>query len=265
LRKSRPAGRSRNAAQSVDDIPIAQRDRFTPAVTTMTGLRRQRNHMARAMFFTLGISLASLMALAFFYFSRTPESNNTLASSNGSVATGEDSDVMLGHFRYEEAPATELKSIGGSFKLRSTAANKFQAMVAAARSAGVNITTISAFRSVAEQQHLFFDVKAQRAQVTTKRAEVSAPPHHSEHHTGYAVDLGDGNAPGANLNQGFDQTAAYKWLQANGARYSFELSFPQGNAQGVSYEPWHWRYVGDSDSLETFYKARKHQPLANPQ
>jgi zinc D-Ala-D-Ala carboxypeptidase len=265
LRKSRPAGRSRNAAQSVDDIPIAQRDRFTPAITTMTGLRRQRNHMARAMFFTMGISLASLVALAFFYFNRGLESNNNLASSNRSVATVEDSDVILGHFRYAEAPATELKSIGGSFKLRSTAANKFQAMVAAARSAGVNITTISAFRSVAEQQHLFFDVKAKRAQETKKRAEVSAPPHHSEHHTGYAVDLGDGNVPGANLNQGFDQTAAYKWLRANAARYSFELSFPQGNAQGVSYEPWHWRYVGDSNSLETFYKARKSQPSANPQ
>jgi zinc D-Ala-D-Ala carboxypeptidase len=265
LRKSRPAARSRNAAQSaVDDIPIAQRDRFTPAVTTMTGLRRQRNHMARAMFFTMGISIASLMVLAFFYFGRTPESSNSVASSSESVATIENSDVVLGHFRYEEAPANELTSIGGKFKLRSMAANKFRAMVAAARSAGVNITTISAFRSVAEQQHLFFDVKAQRAQVTTKRAEVSAPPHHSEHHTGYAVDLGDGNTPGANLNQGFDQTAAYKWLQTNAARYSFELSFPQGNAQGVSYEPWHWRYVGDSNSLETFYKAHKSQPSANP-
>jgi zinc D-Ala-D-Ala carboxypeptidase len=265
LRKSHPAGRSRNAAQSVDDIPIAQRDRFTPAVTTMTGLRRQRNHLAQAMFFTMGVSIASLMALAFFYFGRTMEENNPVASSNGSVAAVEESDAMLGHLRYAEAPAAELKSIGGRFKLRSAAANKFQAMVAAARSAGVNITTISAFRSVAEQQRLFFDVKAERAQVTAKRAEVSAPPHHSEHHTGYAVDLGDSNAPGANLNQSFENTAAYKWLQANAPRYSFELSFPQDNAQGVSYEPWHWRYVGDSESLETFYKARKAQPAANPQ
>lgn len=264
MRKSHSAGRSRNAAQSGDDIPIAQRDRFAPAVTTMTGLRRQRNNMARVMFFMLGIAIASLLALVFFYFGRVPELNSPVASSNGSVAAVEDNGVLLGHFRYAEAPPAELKSIGGSFKLRSAAAKKFQAMVAAARSAGVNLATISAFRSVAEQQRLFFDVKAERGQVTTKRAEVSAPPRHSEHHTGYAVDLGDGNAPGANLNQSFENTAASKWLQANGARYSFELSFPQGNAQGVSYEPWHWRYVGDSDSLETFYKARKNQPSADP-
>ncbi|MDE5117770.1 MAG: D-alanyl-D-alanine carboxypeptidase family protein, partial [Trichodesmium sp. St2_bin2_1] len=24
--------------------------------------------------------------------------------------------------------------------------------------------------------------------------------------------------------------------------------------KGVGYEPWHWRYVGDRHSLETFYR-----------
>jgi D-alanyl-D-alanine carboxypeptidase len=33
------------------------------------------------------------------------------------------------------------------------------------------------------------------------------------------------------------------------------MSFPKNNRQGVSYEPWHWRFVGDKQSLETFYKA----------
>jgi D-alanyl-D-alanine carboxypeptidase len=34
------------------------------------------------------------------------------------------------------------------------------------------------------------------------------------------------------------------------------MSFPKDNPQGVSYEPWHWRFVGDRQSLETFYKAK---------
>jgi D-alanyl-D-alanine carboxypeptidase len=46
-------------------------------------------------------------------------------------------------------------------------------------------------------------------------------------------------------------------LQNNAAQYSFELSFPENNPQGISYEPWHWRFVGDSHSLETFYKAQQ--------
>ncbi|MGA7934447.1 MAG: D-alanyl-D-alanine carboxypeptidase family protein, partial [Kovacikia sp.] len=48
---------------------------------------------------------------------------------------------------------------------------------------------------------------------------------------------------------------ASKWLQANAAHYSFELSYPKNNPQGVNYEPWHWRYVGDIASLKTFYRA----------
>ncbi|MGL5033031.1 MAG: D-alanyl-D-alanine carboxypeptidase family protein, partial [Microcystaceae cyanobacterium] len=49
-------------------------------------------------------------------------------------------------------------------------------------------------------------------------------------------------------------------LKNNAARYDFEMSFTPGNAQGVSYEPWHWRFVGDRASLETFYRARNLQP-----
>ncbi|MGE5660258.1 MAG: D-alanyl-D-alanine carboxypeptidase family protein [Actinomycetota bacterium] len=166
-------------------------------------------------------------------------------------------DNLLGHLPYEEAPADELQSIApdGSIKLRKAAAAKYQEMVNAAASEGVSLVPISAFRSVADQQHVFFDVKAERGQNATKRAEVSAPPGYSEHHTGYAIDIGDGNAPETNLSQTFETTKAFKWLQARAPYFSFEISFPKDNPQGVSYEPWHWRFVGDRHSLETFYRA----------
>jgi D-alanyl-D-alanine carboxypeptidase len=147
-------------------------------------------------------------------------------------------------------------SADGRLKLRAITAEKYQQMVDAARRDGVNLVLISGFRSIEEQQYLFFQVKEQRGQDTTKRAEVSAPPRHSEHHTGYAIDVGDGNSPGTNLSQSFEKTAAFRWLQNNAARFSFELSFPRDNPQGIAYEPWHWRFVGDQDSLETFYQSR---------
>jgi len=97
-------------------------------------------------------------------------------------------------------------------------------------------------------------VKAQRRQRTTERAEVSAPPGYSEHHTGYAIDIGDGKAPATHVEESFGKTEAFAWLEENAARYNFELSFAENNAQGISYEPWHWRYVGNQESLEIFYK-----------
>ncbi len=171
-------------------------------------------------------------------------------------------ELLLGHLPFSEAPANELRSItaDAGIQLQTAAAEQFQAMVVAAQADGVNLKPISGFRSVAEQKHLFFDVKAQRGQVATERAEVSAPPGYSEHHTGYAVDIGDGSRPAANLSTRFETTPAFQWLQSNAARFSFELSFPQGNPQGVSYEPWHWRFVGDQQSLETFYKSRNLKP-----
>ncbi len=79
------------------------------------------------------------------------------------------------------------------------------------------------------------------------------------------MDIGDGTAPATNLNENFENTKAFQWLQTNAARFGFEMSFPKDNSQGVSYEPWHWRFVGDRDSLETFYRAKNVKPTQVPQ
>ncbi|WP_231516664.1 M15 family metallopeptidase [Planktothrix paucivesiculata] len=167
-------------------------------------------------------------------------------------------DNLLGHLPYPEAPEAELKSItaDGGHRLRKVAAKAYQEMEQDARASGVSLVPISTFRSVKDQEIIFFEIKAQRGQVATKRAEVSAPPGYSEHHTGYAIDIGDGARPSTDLSVSFEETPAYQWLKDHAAFYSFELSFPKDNPQGVSYEPWHWRFVGDRHSLETFYKAR---------
>ncbi len=168
---------------------------------------------------------------------------------------------LLNHFAYPEAPQSELESVStdGGIKLRSPAAKAFQEMVAAASADGVILVPLSGFRSISEQQQVYFTVKAERAQTPAERALVSAPPGYSEHHTGYAIDIGDGNVPATNLSPDFEGTSAFKWLSANATKFNFELSFPKNNKQGVSYEPWHWRFVGDKQSLETFYKAKQFQ------
>ncbi|BAQ61948.1 D-alanyl-D-alanine carboxypeptidase [Geminocystis sp. NIES-3708] len=219
------------------------------------------------------------VALVSFFFNRNsqPKSLNinqtqpvkTAENTNPTVTQNQPSpelnqeekipDNILGHLKYQQASENELKAItsDGGIKLRQKAADKFLQMQQDARIQGIVLTPISGFRSIKDQEYLFFQVKEQRKQDASKRAEVSAPPGYSEHHTGYAVDIGDGNAPATNLNTNFEQTSAYNWLKNNAAKYSFELSFTPDNLQGVNYEPWHWRFVGDTHSLETFYKARQ--------
>jgi D-alanyl-D-alanine carboxypeptidase len=236
----------------MDDIPEALRAKAKA---------KPRSRLTLGFIFGWLLGLGAIIWLVGSWFLRpSPESPPIAASPNPSPTTQTSPAIenVLGHLPYAEAPVSELAPISrdGHFRLRKAAGAQFLQMQAAARANGVILTPISAFRTVEEQNYLFFGVKQQRNQETRKRAEVSAPPGYSEHHTGYAVDLGDGRAPGTNLSQTFDKTAAFRWLENNAAKYSFEMSFPLNNLQGVSYEPWHWRYVGDRQSLETFYKAK---------
>jgi D-alanyl-D-alanine carboxypeptidase len=258
-----------------DDIPVALRD--SPGVPPKPTVDRS---MVVAGLTTLGaIALAGGILVAVqLQRSQQAQSNNAairetipsgIAANSAQspvvpnptaspTAPSINADTMLGHFRYPEAPPAELTPIAsdGSIKLRKAAAKAYQEMQAAAQQEGVNLVPLSGFRTLTDQDYLFFGKKAERGQVAAERAKVSAPPGYSEHHTGYAVDIGDGAVPATNLSPDFENTSAYKWLKVNAPFHSFELSFPKNNKQGVSYEPWHWRFVGDRVSLETFYKAR---------
>lgn len=180
----------------------------------------------------------------------------------GGAAWAEDAPVPLyGHLPYEEAPKDSLVAFceGSSNRIRKDLMPVLKQMIAAAKADGVTLRTISCFRSVSQQDYLFYGIAKKRGQTPEERAKVSAPPGHSEHHTGYAIDFGDANR-GSDLKESFATSPAGKWLQANATTYGFELSFPKGNSQGVSYEPWHWRYVGTPATREIFFWARRLYP-----
>lgn len=164
---------------------------------------------------------------------------------------------LLGHFPYTQANEADLVEVASGQWLHRDAARELVAMLEAARADGVNLVVLSAYRSVEQQQDLFFGVKAERNQSARERAQVSAPPGYSEHSTGYAVDFGDAAAPGTNLSESFEDTEAFRWLQAHAQRYHFTLSFPPANPQGVSYEPWHWRFEGTAAALQLFEPAQR--------
>jgi D-alanyl-D-alanine carboxypeptidase len=244
---------------SGEDIPAALRD--TPDIAP----KRRLSFLVVGIGGLIGFAVLAVIS-GFFFASTAPKKNAVSQPSptNSTPATTQNNntDEVLGHLVYAEAPESELVPISadGRQRLRKVAAQKYQEMVAAARSAGVILTPISGFRSVKEQGQLFFGVSSQRNQTPAQRAALSAPPGRSEHHTGYAVDIGDGTVPATNLNENFENTKAFQWLQTNAARFGFEMSFPKDNPQGVNYEPWHWRFVGDRDSLETFYRAKNVKP-----
>jgi D-alanyl-D-alanine carboxypeptidase len=162
------------------------------------------------------------------------------------------------HIKYEEN-ANDLVEIGIFYErkayLNREAAEMFKQMQLAAQQEGIEIIPVSGFRSVADQKKLF-ERQIQRQGSKKAASKLSAPPGFSEHHTGYALDVGDGKSPNTVLKLTFDSTEAYRWLEVHAAQYGFELSFPKNNFQGVSYEPWHWRFVGSATAQEIFRVAK---------
>ncbi|MEO0757848.1 MAG: D-alanyl-D-alanine carboxypeptidase family protein [Cyanobacteria bacterium J06648_16] len=169
----------------------------------------------------------------------------------------------LGHFPYAEAEAARLQPVGEFAReaysrtesLDFEAAEAFLSMRSAAAAQGVELMPISGFRSVTTQQTLF-ERQRQRKGSEAAAALVSAPPGHSEHHSGYAIDIADAHQAATDLQHAFETTPAYQWLLVNAHHYGFELSFPKNNRQGISFEPWHWRYVLSSRAAQTFAAAR---------
>lgn len=159
--------------------------------------------------------------------------------------------------KLNEAAETDLVLIGRyrqtdrEVKLRADAANAWNVLVAEASITGVKLIPISGFRSIAYQEILFQSAVVKHGSEEAAARWV-ARPGFSEHHTGLALDVGDEDHPAYDVEMPFEETRAFEWLKDNAGRFGFELSFPRGNLSGISYEPWHWRYVGSAEAKQIF-------------
>ncbi|MGK6356101.1 D-alanyl-D-alanine carboxypeptidase family protein [Sphingomonas sp. DT-207] len=129
------------------------------------------------------------------------------------------------------------------------AAADLERLLAAARGEGIDLGAVSCFRSIEHQRRVFCGGAIDCGSIAALRARFIAPPGHSEHATGYAIDFVQRNTGCRAAEQCFALTPAGKWLMRRGPDFGFELSFPAGNKQGVGWEPWHWRWVGRSSDM----------------
>ncbi len=74
----------------------------------------------------------------------------------------------------------------------------------------------------------------------------------SEHQTGLAIDIVPLNDTWASLVPELENTPELQWVKQNCANYGFILRYEEDTTHitGISYEPWHFRYVGVEHALE---------------
>ena len=132
------------------------------------------------------------------------------------------------------------------FYVSEDCVDALRAMMADCRAAGHTCVINTAYRDIEYQQMLwdnrYDNYIAQgysHQEAYTMSARYVMPPGHSEHHTGLAVDI-----------TGTEEM--YAWLAQHAPEYGFILRYPKDKTQwtDVSYEPWHFRYVGRELALE---------------
>lgn len=130
--------------------------------------------------------------------------------------------------------------------LDSRIVETFNTMCKDAAKDGVTLMAVSSYRTYAYQQSLY-NKRVQRCineglseeAAKKKAATIVALPGTSEHHLGLAVDINS-------VEESFENTDAFRWLQKNAENYGFILRYPKDkqNITKIIYEPWHYRYVG---------------------
>lgn len=148
----------------------------------------------------------------------------------------------------------ELTELSNGQKVDSRIYPALQEMFDAARAEGVYPFVREGYRTAQEQQ----DILDERIQAyinegySQEEAEAAAKewvalPGTSEHELGIAVDI---NAD----TELCSSEAVYTWLAENAHEYGFILRYPEGKEAltGISYEPWHYRYVGIEAAQEIY-------------
>ena len=135
---------------------------------------------------------------------------------------------------------------GSSERLDKKIAEHYEAMYNAAKEDGVTLTPCSGYRSYDRQKNnynnkvaYYEDLGYTKDEALEKAATIIMPPGSSEHNLGYAMDI-------VCVDEWFEDTDEFNWLMENAQDYGFILRYPKDKKDitKVTYEPWHWRYVG---------------------
>lgn len=134
-----------------------------------------------------------------------------------------------------------------------------QQMMDDCRADGLNPVICSSYRTNEKQTKLFnrkisqyLDRGYSQAEAERLAGKIVAVPGTSEHQLGLALDIVD--SAYQTLDEKQENTDVQKWLMVNSWKYGFILRYPtdKRDITGITYEPWHYRYVGKEAAKEIY-------------
>lgn len=156
-----------------------------------------------------------------------------------------DESYVPSNLKKSEAKFLEYVQDNNLESATSAAAKK---MFDAAAQDGISLIGISGYRSYSLQKKLYESRVREKGEEKTRA--YTAEPGASEHQSGLAIDILCNEYQ--TLDEGFENTDAFRWLTENCYKYGFILRYLKGKEDitGYNYEPWHFRYIGNEEVAE---------------
>lgn len=151
----------------------------------------------------------------------------------------------------------DLEDVEYGHRMDSCAAEHLREMLSDCREAGYSPLICSSYRDRGKQEILFEnDVRKYMYRGYTEEEAIKetaknvAVPGSSEHEAGLAADIV--YLRDQVLDESQEQNDTQQWLIEHCMEYGFILRYPRDkqNITGITYEPWHYRYVGKKAAAE---------------
>lgn len=157
--------------------------------------------------------------------------------------------------RIPEDYSVNLVQVQGKYKMEEEAAKYAKELLKGAKAAGFNMQLCSAYRTIETSERLYKNkvneylaLGYSNENAKTEAAKWVAPPGTSEHHTGLAMDLVSSDYWNyySDLEHDYEKFDSFQWMYDHCWEYGFILRYPKEKQDitGITYEPWHYRYVG---------------------
>jgi D-alanyl-D-alanine carboxypeptidase len=114
------------------------------------------------------------------------------------------------------------------------------------RQIGRRLLIASGYRSPAYQAVVFLGSAIHHNFDLAVTGRLVALPGYSQHGlaSSPAIDVSATEVDENVLDIEFAKSEEYTWLMQHASEFNYYLSYPEGNADGVSFEPWHWQWRG---------------------
>lgn len=188
--------------------------------------------------------------------SQTEESSGTESTTNATSTTKIDKTqwnlILVNKDNYiPENYKISLKQLDNGHSIDERCYEDLQQMMDDCRAEGLEPVICSSYRTNEKQTELFNrqiekwkNLGYSDSDAEIEAGKLVAVPGTSEHQLGLALDIVDISYQ--ILDEKQENTAVQKWLMQNSYKYGFILRYPtdKRDITGISYEPWHYRYVG---------------------